>query len=97
LAFTSVIPIIDVYSYYFTLFLTPSFLFSDIFFPVADRFPPALVAVAELTPLYRSVQLLRGILTGDLAGLWVDVAYLLLVGGALAAFAIWRMRRRVVR
>jgi lipooligosaccharide transport system permease protein len=97
LAFTSLIPIIDVYSYYFTLFLTPSFLFSDIFFPVADRFPPALVAVAELTPLYRSVQLLRGVLMGDLAGLWVDVAYLLLVGGGLSAFAIWQMRRKVVR
>jgi lipooligosaccharide transport system permease protein len=97
LAFTSLIPIIDVYSYYFTLFLTPSFLFSDIFFPVADRFPPALVAVAELTPLYRSVQLLRGVLMGDLSTLWLDVGYLVLVGGSLAAFAIWQMRRKVVR
>jgi lipooligosaccharide transport system permease protein len=97
LAFTALIPIIDVYSYYFTLFLTPSFLFSDIFFPVADRFPPALVAIAEVTPLYRSVQLLRGVLMGDLSTLWVDVAYLVLIGGALAAFAIWQMRRKVVR
>jgi lipooligosaccharide transport system permease protein len=97
LAFTSLIPIIDVYSYYFTLFLTPSFLFSDIFFPVADRFPPALVAVAELTPLYRSVQLLRGVLMGDLSTFWLDVGYLVVVGGSLAAFAIWQMRRKVVR
>ena len=97
LAFTSVIPIIDVFSYYFTLFLTPSFLFSDIFFPVADRFPPLLVAVAELTPLYRSVQLLRGIVMGDFAGLWLDVGYLVLVGTAFSSFAVWRMRRKVVR
>ena len=97
LAFTSVIPVIDVYSYYFTLFITPSFLFSDIFFPVADRFPAALVAVAEFTPLYRSVQLLRGIVMGDFSTTLLDVAYLLLVGTAFAAFAVWRMRARVVR
>ena len=97
LAFTSMIPIIDVYSYYFTLFLTPSFLFSDIFFPVADRFPPALVAVAQVTPLFRSVQLLRGIVMGDMGGVWLDVIYLLAVGGALSAFAIVQMRRKVVR
>ncbi|HEX7003373.1 MAG TPA: ABC transporter permease [Trueperaceae bacterium] len=97
MAFTSLIPIIDVYSYYFTLFLTPSFLFSDIFFPVADRFPPGLVAIAQVTPLYRSVQLLRGIVMGDFAGIWLDVLYLLLVGGFLSAFAIQQMRRKVVR
>lgn len=97
LAFTSMISIIDVYSYYFTLFLTPSFLFSDIFFPVADRFPPALVIVAEATPLYRSVQLLRGIVFGDYSTALLDVLYLVSVGTALTAFAVWRMRRRVLR
>lgn len=97
MAFTSMISIIDVYSYYFTLFLTPSFLFSDIFFPVADRFPPVLVWVAEATPLYRSVQLLRGIVFGDLSTALVDVAYLASLGTALTIFAVWRMRRRVLR
>lgn len=97
LAFTATIPIIDVFSYYFTMFLTPLFLFSDIFFPVADRFPPAVVAVAEFTPLYRSVQLLRGLVTGDPAGVWVDVVYLLVVGTVFSAYAVWRMRRKVIR
>ena len=97
LAFTSMISIIDVYSYYFTLFLTPSFLFSDIFFPVADRFPPVLVAVAEVTPLYRSVQLLRGLVFGDTSTALLDVVYLLVLGIVLTAFAVWRMRRRVLR
>ena len=97
LTFTSMISIIDVYSYYFTLFLTPSFLFSDIFFPVADRFPPWLVAVAEVTPLYRSVQLLRGIAFGNADTVLLDVSYLLALGTVLTMFAVWRMRRRVVR
>jgi lipooligosaccharide transport system permease protein len=97
LAFTSVVPTIDLFSYYFTLFLTPSFLFSDIFFPVAERFPPALAAVAEVTPLYRSVQLMRGVMGGDAASLPLDVAYLLTFGSALLAFAVWRMRVRLVQ
>lgn len=96
LAYTSVVPHIDLFSYYFTLFLTPSFLFSDIFFPVAERFPPFLAAAAEFTPLYRSVQLVRGVVNGDWTGREVDVAYLVVFGGVLLAFAMWRMRRRIV-
>ena len=96
LAFTSLINIIDVYSYYFTLFITPSFLFSGIFFPVEERFPDWLVAVAQATPLYRSVNLLRGLLNQEGGSYWLDVVYLLLVGSAFAAFAVWRMRRRVI-
>lgn len=97
LAFTSIIDIIDVYSYYFTLFITPSFLFSGIFFPVEERFPSALVAVAQVTPLYRSVHLVRGTVNGVGENLWLDVVYLVAVGVALSAFAVWRMRKRVIR
>ncbi len=97
LAFTSVIHIIDVFSYFFTLFLTPSFLFSGIFFPVEERFPSALVWVAQATPLYRAVRLVRGLVNGHWQGLAFDAAYLLVVGTVLGAFAIWRMQRRVIR
>jgi len=97
LAFTSVVPTIDLFSYYFTLFLTPSFLFSDVFFPVAERFPPALATFASYTPLYRSVQLVRGIMQGDAPTLFLDIAYLTLFGSILLAFAVWRMRARMVR
>jgi lipooligosaccharide transport system permease protein len=96
LAFTSVIKTIDLYSYYFTMFLTPSFLFSDIFFPVEDRFPDWLVAVAQWTPLYNAVQLMRGLASGEVAGLGFPVLYLLTLATALSLFAITRMRRRVI-
>ena len=36
--FTALIPKIDLYSYFFTLYITPMFLFSGIFFPL-DRLP----------------------------------------------------------
>ena len=96
LAFTSVVKSIDLFTYFFIMFVTPSFLFSDIFFPVEERFPDALVAVAKATPLYHGVQLLRGIVNGDAAGLWLSALYLLGVGAALCAFSVWRMRRRVI-
>ena len=97
LAFTASIRIIDLFSYFFTLFLTPSFLFSDIFFPVAERFPGWLATVAAWTPLYRGVQLLRGVVNGDPATLGWDVGYLLVVGVALSALAARRMRARLIR
>lgn len=97
LAFTSTVPNIDLFSYYFTMFLTPSFLFSDIFFPVAERFPPWLATVAQVTPLYRSVQLVRGIVIGAPETLLLDIAYLFLFGAVFVAYAVWRMHRRLTR
>ncbi|MDZ7799960.1 MAG: ABC transporter permease, partial [Trueperaceae bacterium] len=96
LAFTAVVPTIELFSYYFTLFLTPSFLFSDIFFPVAERFPPFFATLAAFTPLYRSVQLVRGLVRGEYATVPWDVAYLLAFGTVLLAFAVWRMRKRMI-
>ena len=51
--FTSKVKVIDLYSYYYTLWLTPLFLFSGIFFPV-DRFPHG-ETIAWATPLYHCV------------------------------------------
>lgn len=75
LSFTAVIPDIDLYSYYFTLFITPLFLFSGVFFPVSNL-PEAAQAVAWLTPLHHGVEMMRAlVLTGS--------------GGDAAAHALW--------
>lgn len=62
--FTSIIKTIDLYSYFYTLFLTPLFLFSGIFFPT-DRFPYG-DTVAWFTPLYHAVRVSRGLAQGPL-------------------------------
>src|SRR5262245_42968681 len=61
----------------FRLLVMPMFLFSGTFFPI-DQLPPALQAVAVLSPLYHSVELCRGATTGTLgaAPAAVHVAYL---------------------
>jgi lipooligosaccharide transport system permease protein len=61
--FTALIPKIDLYSYYFTLVITPMFLFSGIFFPF-DRLPGIAEIVAWFTPLFHLVEITRGLATG---------------------------------
>ena len=67
-AFTIRIPTIDVFSFYFTLFLTPLFLFSDVFFPIRERLPGAWLIVAEALPLLHPVRLARSAFQGEWAG-----------------------------
>jgi lipooligosaccharide transport system permease protein len=43
---------IDVFSFYFTLFLTPLFLFSDVFFPLGERLSPFWQSFVLTTALW---------------------------------------------
>ena len=93
-AYTSVIDNIDLYTYFWTVFVTPSFVFSGIFFPLEEQFPPALLFIAKLTPLYHAVHLERGLVRGEWEGLGLDVLYLAVVGLTLSTFAVRRLGRR---
>lgn len=95
LLFTSLIGTIDLYSYYFTLFLTPLFLFSGIFFPVA-RFPCG-EEIAFFTPLYHAVRLTRGLAQGPVgAEHAISAAWLLTLTAALLVAVPRRLRRRMI-
>jgi lipooligosaccharide transport system permease protein len=93
--FTSLIDRIDLYSYYFTLVVTPLFLFSGIFFPV-EAFPAPVPQIAWLTPLYHAVNVCRALATGPSLGVLADVAWILVFTAALALLPIRFMRRRLV-
>ena len=90
IAFSLRIPNIDLFSFYFTLFLTPLFLFSDVFFPLKERLSPGWLWVAEALPLLHPVRLARAAFNGQFS--WVivwDIAYSL---GAAALLLIWARR-----
>jgi lipooligosaccharide transport system permease protein len=93
LAFTLKIATIDLFSFYFTLFLTPLFLFSGVFFPLEERLSGAWLWLAEVLPLLHPVRLARSAFHGEFTrlALW-DVAYVLGVSVALLAWA-----RRAIR
>ena len=93
--FTSLISSIDLYAYYFTLVVTPLFLFSGIFFPIED-FPSPVPEIAWFTPLYHAVNVCRSLAVGPSPYVLVDVVWILIFTGALALLPIRFMRRRLI-
>jgi len=79
------------------LALQPMFLFSATFFPVTV-YPPALRVIVEWTPLYRGIDLIRGLTTGVVGpGLLGDVAYLVAMGVIGVTIAAIRLRGRLLK
>jgi lipooligosaccharide transport system permease protein len=93
--FTSLIERIDLYAYYFTLVVTPLFLFSGIFFPV-ENFPAPVPQIAWFTPLYHAVNVCRELATGPSPAVLADVAWILVLTLGLALFPVQIMRRRLI-
>lgn len=76
--FTGMIKTIDYFAYYFTLFITPLFLFSGIFYPV-ERFPYGK-QIAWFTPLYHCVHLMRGLMRGPFTvEHWISLVWIMVV------------------
>ncbi len=97
LAFCAAIPLIDYFTYYWTIFLTPMFLFAGVFFPL-DRLPAWVGAVAWFMPLHQGVILMRALmLTGDLAQAASAAAWLVVVTAVLLPLPLSLLRRRLVR
>jgi lipooligosaccharide transport system permease protein len=96
LAFTLRVPSLDLFSFYYTLFLTPLFLFADVFFPLAERLSGVWLWLAELLPLLHPVRIARGAFSGEwsLVHLW-DVSYSLGVAGALLLWSRRLLRERL--
>ena len=90
MVFSLRIPNIDMFSFYFTLFLTPLFLFSDVFFPLKERLTGAWLWVAEALPLLHPVRLARASFRGEFSAIvfW-DLAYTL---GLALLLLLWARR-----
>jgi len=86
----------DWYSFYYTLFITPLFLFSGIFYPL-DELPGWVSVVAWCTPLYHLVEITRGLVLGpDALSLLGNVLWLLALTAALYVVPVRALRRRLV-
>jgi len=97
LSFTAVIPLIDYYTYYWTMFITPMFLFSGIFFPL-DRLPGWVQTVAWFVPLHQGVNLMRALmLTGDVRAALSAAAWIVVVTGITFFGPLNLLRRRLVK
>ena len=87
---------IDFFSFYYTLFLTPLFLFSDVFFPLKERLSGPWLWVAEALPLLHPVRLARAAFRGEPSFLLLwDFAYLLVISTLLLLWARRSVRQRL--
>jgi len=97
LIYTMLIPIIDFFSYFWTMIMTPMFLFSGIFFPL-DRLPEWAQTVAWFVPLHQAVNMMRGlILTGDIGAAAAGAAWLLVTTAILFVVPLNLLRRKLVK
>jgi len=97
MTFTALIPEISLLNYYFTIFITPLFLFSGIFFPV-ESLPRWAQALAQFTPLYHVVRLCRGLVLGKLAPYLIyDFFWIAAVTALLFLLPIALMKRWIIR
>ncbi|MHB8604330.1 MAG: ABC transporter permease [Thermoplasmatota archaeon] len=96
LAYTSLVKHMDQLTFYFTLFTTPMFLFSGIFFPV-DTLPLPLRALAYATPLYHLVAVTRALILGGVGLATVGhLAVLLVAAAALFPLPVVVLRKKLV-
>jgi lipooligosaccharide transport system permease protein len=96
IAFSLKVSNINMLTFYFTLFITPLFLFSDIFFPIEERLSGVWLGVAEILPLLHPVRLIRAAFQGQMhLGLLWDVAYIVALSAVLLNVAARVTRQRL--
>jgi lipooligosaccharide transport system permease protein len=93
--YTSLVPSFYSFNYYFTLFITPMFLLSGVFFPL-DSFSEIVQRLSWLAPLTPAVRLARALVNGDiqLELLW-SLAVIVLVAAVFFSISLVTMRRRL--
>ncbi len=96
LFYTSFIPAINYVDYFFTLVMTPMFIFAGTFFPIS-QLPIWAQKVAWFMPLFHAVNITRGLALGNSAGLLSDFVWLICFGLIFYAAALNRMRRRLLK
>lgn len=97
MAFTSIAPTLNFLGFYFTLFITPMFWASGVFFPI-DSLPDWLQVLTWLVPLSHAVELSRSIFGGALSLETLGhLAWIVVVTIAFYVISTYAMRRRLVR
>ena len=93
--FTSIVPSIYSFNYYISLFVTPMFYFSGVFFPLSS-FPEIVQNLSRIVPLTPVVQLTRALINGEfhLDLLWA-VAFIIVLTVLFFSASLVTMRRRL--
>jgi lipooligosaccharide transport system permease protein len=97
LVVTSVAPTIYSFNYFFTLFITPMFFFSGVFFPL-DAFSPTVQKLCWLSPLTPVANLSRALVSGHPGdGDWWGLAIIIGLTAVFFPLSLFMMRRRLLK
>lgn len=96
MVFTSLVPSVYSFNYFFTLFITPMTFFSGAFFPL-DSFPEAIQAIGNFVPLTTAVNVIRSLVNGEFtADILSSVLYFAVLAVTLFFAALHFMKRRII-
>ncbi len=87
----------EFFSYFFTFWVTPMFVFSGVFFEI-DRFPAPVQAIAWALPMTHLIAIIRPLSAGlplDLGWAALHLGYTILLTVAAFVIAYRRMRKRM--
>ncbi|MDO8491890.1 MAG: ABC transporter permease [Dehalococcoidia bacterium] len=97
MAVTSIVPSIYSYNYFFTLFTTPMFFFSGVFFPLSSL-PEVVQKAAWFLPLTPMVNMTRALVQGRFhPGLLLELLYVLAVTLVFFLLSLYGMRKRLIK
>lgn len=92
----ALVPGVDSLNYFYTLFMSPMFLFSGIFFPL-DALPPFVTKIAWFTPLYHLTNVCRSLASGNPSQAIEGIIWIASVALILAPLPFHFMKKRIVR
>jgi len=96
MVFTSLVPSVYSFNYYFTLFITPITFFSGAFFPLTS-FPESVQIVSHMVPLTPAVDITRALVHGEFhPGLLLSLVAIILLAILFFSISVVTMRRRVI-
>ena len=95
LFFTSVVPSVYSFNYYYSLFITPMFFFSGVFFPLSS-FPEIVRTLSWIVPLTPVVYITRAVIDGEFQpGLFGALAIIVALTVLFFSITMITMRRRL--
>ncbi len=93
--FTSLVPSFYSFNYFFTLFITPMFFFSGVFFPLSS-FPEIVQTISWIAPLTPVVHLTRALFWGEFhLNLLLALALIIVLTFFFFSISLVTMKRRL--
>lgn len=95
--FTSIVPTIDSFNYYFTLLVSPMFLLSGVFFPIKSL-PAVVQTISWFLPLTHAVNIIRPAALGQYSWNFIpDLAWMAVFALACLSVSMVLMKRRLIQ